>query len=142
MNKNILKVSCAIIEENGKILVAQRSEKMNLPLKWEFPGGKIRVNERGEDGISREIREELGLQIQVYGSLNPSIFVEENRVIVLFPYICKIIGGKLDISEHKMILWDYPENFLNIDWAPADIPVLNEYLQAKSSKSLNKEDGK
>ncbi len=53
----MLQVTCAIIEKNGKILCAQRSEKMNLPLKWEFPGGKIEENESLEACLKREIRE-------------------------------------------------------------------------------------
>ena len=56
---SVLKVTCAIIYFKDKILVVQRSESMPLPLKWEFPGGKIENNESEEDCIKREIKEEI-----------------------------------------------------------------------------------
>lgn len=61
----MLNVTCAIIEHNNKILICQRSERMKLPLKWEFPGGKVETGEGKEACLKREIREELGLDIKV-----------------------------------------------------------------------------
>jgi 8-oxo-dGTP diphosphatase len=62
--KSMLKVSCAIIESQGKVLAAQRGPGMNLPGKWEFPGGKVEAGESAEACIRREIREELNLEIE------------------------------------------------------------------------------
>jgi 8-oxo-dGTP diphosphatase len=62
---NRIKVTCAIIEKESDVLVVQRSEKMSLPLKWEFPGGKIENGESEEGCIVREIKEELNLDIDV-----------------------------------------------------------------------------
>ncbi len=70
----MLQVTCAIIEKNGKILCAQRSEKMNLPLKWEFPGGKIEENESLEACLKREIREELEIETGLYEKLINLVF--------------------------------------------------------------------
>ena len=53
-------VACAIIEENGRVLAAQRNEFGRMPLKWEFPGGKIHVNESPEECLKREVMEEMG----------------------------------------------------------------------------------
>ena len=55
-------VTCAIIERNGLVLAARRSASMHLPLKWEFPGGKIRAGEDPGECLKREIREELDLE--------------------------------------------------------------------------------
>lgn len=68
-----LRVTCAIIENEGKVLCAQRSEKMNLPLKWEFPGGKVEGDEDLITCLKREIKEELGVEIAVLEQL-PSNF--------------------------------------------------------------------
>ena len=65
-------VTCAIIEKDGKVLSTQRSETMSLPLKWEFPGGKINDGERPEDCLSRELHEELGIAVVISRSLDPS----------------------------------------------------------------------
>ena len=58
-------VVCAVIEQNGLILCAQRFESMALPLKWEFPGGKIEPGEAEEHALIREIQEELNVDIEI-----------------------------------------------------------------------------
>jgi 8-oxo-dGTP diphosphatase len=62
---NAIKVTCAIILIGEKVLAVQRSETMSLPLKWEFPGGKIEPNESEKDCIKREIKEELDIEIGI-----------------------------------------------------------------------------
>ncbi len=70
----MIDVTCAIILRDGKILATQRSEKMNLPLKWEFPGGKIEQNETPGNCLQREIREELNLEIELLKKLETRSF--------------------------------------------------------------------
>lgn len=123
-----IRVTCAIIESEGKILVVQRSEKMNLPLKWEFPGGKIENGEREEECIVREIKEELNLEIALTKKLNSSIFDYPNISIELIPFIAKQVGGQISLSEHADYKFLTKEELLNLDWAEADIPVVKEYL--------------
>ncbi|WP_251795780.1 MULTISPECIES: NUDIX domain-containing protein [unclassified Arenibacter] len=77
MNKII--VTCAIIESENQVLVVQRSENMKLPLKWEFPGGKIEKGESEQDCLIREIREELNIEIELMKRLTPSpLFLSEH----------------------------------------------------------------
>lgn len=77
-----IKVTCAIIEMDGKVLCAQRSENMSLPLKWEFPGGKLEEGESFKDGLAREIQEELGIQIKVLEVLPDNVHSYSNNKIV------------------------------------------------------------
>jgi 8-oxo-dGTP diphosphatase len=70
----MINVTCAIILVDSKILVTQRSEKMKLPLKWEFPGGKLELDEKEDDCVMREIKEELNIEIKVLNKLSNSIF--------------------------------------------------------------------
>ena len=67
-----LQVTCAIIERRGLVLATQRSATMSLPLKWEFPGGKIREGETPADCLRRELLEELGIDAPVIDALAPS----------------------------------------------------------------------
>lgn len=128
MSKKI-KVCCAIIEKDDKILVMQRSEKMSLPLKWEFPGGKIEEVETAEECIVREINEELGLEIMVTCNLSANEHDYGDITIELFPFVCKITGGNLECREHKNFIWDKPINLEILDWAEADVPIYGEYLR-------------
>lgn len=123
-----IRVTCAIIESEEKILVVQRSEKMNLPLKWEFPGGKIEHGEGEEECIIREIKEELNLDIEVLKKLNSSTFDYPNISIELIPFVAKKVGGEIKLSEHANYKFLSKDELLNLDWAEADIPVVKEYL--------------
>jgi 8-oxo-dGTP diphosphatase len=125
----MLEVTCAIIERNNKVLVAQRSDTMSLPLKWEFPGGKIERNENAESCLLREIAEELSIQIEIIQRLSDSVHAySESKIIKLIPFVCKLIGGELILTEHAQYLWLDKSELTNLDWADADIPVLNNYL--------------
>ena len=125
----IVSVSWAIIELDDKVLVLQRSEQMKMPLKWEFPGGKIELNETLEECIHREIKEELDIEIELLGKLKESIFHYPNISIQLTPFIAKISRGEIKLKEHKQYRILEKVELLNLDWAEADIPILNEYLK-------------
>ncbi len=121
-------VTCAIIESDNQVLVVQRSEKMKLPLKWEFPGGKIEQGESEQDCLKREIKEELNIQIELVKKLTPSPFYYPNIFIELIPFIAKQVGGELKLNEHADFKYLDKSELLNLDWAEADVPVVKEYL--------------
>jgi 8-oxo-dGTP diphosphatase len=123
-------VTCAIIEKDGKVLSTQRSETMSLPLKWEFPGGKIHDGERPEDCLKRELHEELALEVAVSRPLSPVTHQYPTFQITLYPFVCKITSGKLKIHEHKAFTWLPPEKLHELDWAEADIPVIKQYQES------------
>jgi 8-oxo-dGTP diphosphatase len=122
----MLQVTCAIIENNGKILCALRSEKMKLPLKWEFPGGKIEANESLEACLKREIREELGIEIDILEQL-PSFkhSYSANFSIELLPFRCNLLSHEIHLAEHKQIKWLSLEELKELDWAEADLPIVD-----------------
>ena len=125
----MIDVTCAIIIKGDKILVTQRSEKMNLPLKWEFPGGKIENNETAVNCIKREIKEELNLEIELIEKLETQRFDYESFSINLIPFVSRILSGEMILSEHNDYKWLVREELENLDWAPADISVLNSFLK-------------
>ena len=124
----MIDVTCAIIVEGNKILVTQRSEKMSLPLKWEFPGGKIEKNETAEACILREIKEELNLEIEIVTRLESKSFDYPSFSINLIPFISKYLSGIINLNEHKDYKWLTKEELKLLEWAPADIPILQEFL--------------
>lgn len=122
------KVTCAIIVSNDKTLVVQRSEKMKLPNKWEFPGGKIEKNETEQACILREIKEELNIEIELVQRLTPAIFDYPSLSIQLIPFLANYSGGELKLAEHKGFKWLPKKELLELDWAEADVPIVKEYL--------------
>ncbi len=128
-NNPIIKVTCAIIERDGRVLAAQRSETMSMPLKWEFPGGKLEDGENPAECLIREIREELGVDLRVLDSLSPVLHDYGTWTIELLPFICEITGGDIVLHEHRAVTWKEPRELPDLDWPDADIPVLREYLE-------------
>ncbi|SHM02043.1 (deoxy)nucleoside triphosphate pyrophosphohydrolase [Flavobacterium xinjiangense] len=126
---NIINVTCAIIVIENKILVTQRSEKMKLPLKWEFPGGKLEENESEIDCIKREIKEEINIEIEVLRKLSNSIYDYGNFKINLIPFIAKHILGEIKLTEHRDYKLLQRKELLSLDWAEADLTIVEEFLK-------------
>jgi len=129
-------VACAIIEENGLVLAAQRSEIMSLPLKWEFPGGKIEPGETARECLRRELLEEMGIAVQIDRQLPESSHQYADFTITLYPFICRKERGEITLHEHKAITWIAPDRMLALDWAEADLPLIATYR----STVLNRRD--
>ena len=127
--KEMLKVCCAIIEHQDKILVAQRSETMLLPLQWEFPWGKVEVGETVEECIVREIKEELAMDITVVKPLTPVIHHYDTFSLELIPFVCSCESAHFEKKEHKNIVWSDKQRLMDFEWAAADIPIVQEYLK-------------
>ena len=125
----IIPVTCAIIQFDDKILAVQRSEKMKLPLKWEFAGGKIETGESEIDCIKREIFEELNIHIEVKERLNPVTHQYPNFKIKLIPFTAEYVSGELKLKEHSNYILAYKKELINLDWAEADLPILKEFIE-------------
>lgn len=123
-----LKVCCAIIEHQGRVLAVQRSARMKQALLWEFPGGKQEAGETAEQCIVREVREELNIDIQPLRQLSAHMHTYEKGSILLIPFVCKWVEGTLELREHKTARWLLPEELKELNWSPADIPVAEAYL--------------
>jgi 8-oxo-dGTP diphosphatase len=123
------KVLCAIVHWESKILVVQRSERMSLPLKWEFPGGKLEPNESEEACLLRELREELNIEVALSRKLSPSVFHYPHISVELIPYIAHYLRGEIQLKEHKMLKLLSKEELLPLDWAEADLPIVKEFLR-------------
>jgi len=125
----MIRVSCAIIKnDDGKVLVAQRSATMRLPNKWEFPGGKVEPRETAEESLIREIKEELGIKIGIVRALPPHIHEYPESIIELIPFECIIISGDIILAEHACYKWLELDQLEELDWAEADVPILLYYI--------------
>lgn len=127
----MLNVVCAIIYVGNKILVTQRSKNMKLPLKWEFPGGKLENGESEIECIRREIKEELNIEINVVKRLSNSIHDYGTLQINLIPFVVEYISGEIILAEHAEYKLLEKNNLNNLDWAEADLPIVRELINTE-----------
>ncbi|AMW78898.1 DNA mismatch repair protein MutT [Acinetobacter sp. TGL-Y2] len=128
MKKKVLKVVAAVIVYEDKILCALKDTHKYgyLSNKYEFPGGKVELNESNEQALIREIKEELNLDITVNNHLITVNHSYPDFEIELISYLCTTLStDNLIIQEHKEIKWLSSHVILKLDWAAADLPIVH-----------------
>ncbi|MFZ0135172.1 MAG: NUDIX domain-containing protein [Desulfobacterales bacterium] len=116
----IVKVTAAILEKDGRILIAQRNLIDDLSGKWEFPGGKIEAGETPEECLARELNEEFDIDVSVGQHLGSNFFHYERFSIDLMAYRAFWKGGRINSTAHKDYKWVTIEELERYDFAPAD----------------------
>ena len=125
-----VEVVCAIIKnDNEEIFCCKRGPGRALEGFWEFPGGKVEANETHEQTIVREIKEELLSDIEPIRYIGVSNHeysdLEKPFSITMYAYECKLIQGELRLTEHTEKKWVKKEGLKELDFAPADRPILD-----------------
>ncbi|MFM7900539.1 MAG: (deoxy)nucleoside triphosphate pyrophosphohydrolase [Bacteroidota bacterium] len=124
----MLRVACAVIILNNKVLAVQRGVNMKMAGKWEFPGGKLEEGETPIQCIVREIFEELAMNIQVEEEWPSTTHDYKEFQIELIPLRCKTDQTCPILKEHQRFLWLDSESLFEVDWAEADIPIRDKVV--------------
>jgi 8-oxo-dGTP diphosphatase len=127
--KKHVHVACALIERDGLVLAAQRGPGMSLPLKWEFPGGKLEAGESPEECLRRELVEEMGVAVAVGQPLPLHTHAYDTFTVTLYPFLCSLKSELITLHEHAAIVWLPPGELHTLDWLEADQPVLAGYVR-------------
>lgn len=125
MSDVILVVACALVDEDGRVLIAKRPEGRDLAGLWEFPGGKVDPGERPEDALVRELAEELGIDV-TESCLAPLTFASHTyeKFHLLMPlYICRKWNGEVEAREGQELAWVRANRLSGYDMPPADEPL-------------------
>jgi 8-oxo-dGTP diphosphatase len=131
--KLVLVVACALVDTDGRVLLAQRPKGKSMAGLWEFPGGKVEANEKPEAALIRELNEELGIKTQE-ACLAPLTFVSfayDDFHLLMPLFICRRWQGIVQAREGQCLKWVKPENMKDYPMPPADeplIPFLKELL--------------
>ena len=118
-------VVAAIIKKDNFYLIVQRNRNKYMGLKWEFPGGKVETNETFHEALSREIQEELSIQINVHEKIAEEKYKDEQINIILHYYLCSEKSGTTILNEHENIAWVEKKDFDKYDFVEGDGNVLS-----------------
>lgn len=124
-----IEVGCAIIQHQGKLLIAQRRPSPDWGGYWEFPGGKRWENESMEDCLVREAAEELGVRITPKCFLARRPVIDRNRRLMLEFYLCDWSGGVPVRRECLNWEWVRPTELRRFNFLPADTEIINHLIQ-------------
>jgi len=124
--KLVLVVACALVDRDGRVLIAQRPEGKNLAGLWEFPGGKVEPGEQPEAALIRELKEELGIDV-TEACLAPLTFASHayDEFHLLMPvFVCRRWKGEVERREHSDLRWVRPVKMRDFPTPPADEPLI------------------
>ncbi len=122
----VLVAACAMVDADGRVLLAQRPEGKTLAGLWEFPGGKIEEGERPEIALIRELREELGIDVRE-PCLAPLTFAShgyESFHLLMPLFVCRRWEGTITAQEGQRLAWVKPRDMRGYPMPPADEPLI------------------
>ena len=125
-----VEVVAAVIFHNNKILCVQRGEnKYNyIAFKYEFPGGKVESGETNEAAIKREILEELNLEISIDSQFLTVNHEYPDFILTMHSFICFCDNPSIELSEHIDFKWLDKTELKTLDWAAADVPIVDKLI--------------
>jgi len=125
-------VVASVFIEDNRVFCAQRKDAGETAKKWEFPGGKIEAGETHQQALMREISEELSTKISVGNFITTVNHQYNTFAITMHAYQCSILEGNLILSEHLDSKWLSLDELDCVDWAPADIPIVERVREILS----------
>jgi 8-oxo-dGTP diphosphatase len=127
--RTIRVVAGLLQREDDKVLITQRRPQAFMPLKWEFPGGKVEPGETDQQALARELREELDIEVQVGDHFMGLKHAYPDFEVDLQVYACSIISGnlkKLAVNDYRWVTVTELETF---EFPPADQPTVERLLE-------------
>lgn len=141
----MIEVCCSLIRKEHEYLAVQHGAKGSHPLQWEFPGGKRISGESRKHCIIREIQEELQVVVEIESELLSVEHDYGSKQVRLIPFVCRIVSGEIELTEHQAMSWFRLNDWEMFDWAAADrkmfrlnYPVLNKLYGGITSQNVEK----
>lgn len=128
--KTVLVAACALIDADGRVLLAQRPQGKPMQGLWEFPGGKVESGERPEQSLIRELKEELDITVSE-DCLAPLTFashVYPDFHLLMPLYVCRRWEGTVSATEGQRLAWVRPNRLRDYHMPPADVPLVSHLM--------------
>lgn len=128
----VIVVACALVDADGRVLIARRPPGKPMAGLWEFPGGKVEAGERPETTLVRELREELAIDV-TEACLAPLTFASHRYpdFHLLMPlYVCRRWHGTAAAREHTELAWVRPQRLRDYPMPPADVPLISHLIDS------------
>lgn len=131
------RVIAAVIEKDGRYLIAQRAQKDDLYGKWEFPGGKMEPGETDHETLTRELIEEFSILPHIGSHIVTIEFTHKEKLMHMVMYHVKSFKGELQVNEHQQIRWVLPTEFSQYEFPEPDRPVIYLLTQVHNTMAPN-----
>jgi 8-oxo-dGTP diphosphatase len=124
--ETVLVVAVALVDADGRVLIAKRPEGKTMAGLWEFPGGKVKDGEIPETALVRELSEELGIDIteSCLAPLSFASHVYDDFHLLMPLYVCRVWKGDIKSLEGQDVKWVRPQRLGDYDMPPADKPLV------------------
>ena len=129
-----IKVAAGIIQKGQHVLLTKRRPDSHLPNLWEFPGGKIEPGENLKDALRRELREELGIEVEVGDEIHSATHRYPERAVELHFFNCTITRGEPQAIEVAEFCWANSSDLLSYDFPEADLELVSRLMRPHPSR--------
>jgi 8-oxo-dGTP diphosphatase len=129
VGKRVIRVAVAVIEEGGRYLITQRKESAVMPMLWEFPGGRVEPGETEVDALGRELRERIGVNVEVRDKMGEHVHEYEGYDVHMHMFACSLIEGAVPRAlAVRDLRWVTSDELSNYKFPPADQNSMDRLL--------------
>ncbi len=122
----IIKVTGAVLERKGSIMIAKRKDGSHLAGMWEFPGGKVEIGESPEECLRRELKEEFAILVNVGAHLGSNVYHYDHLSVELFVYRVYWESGDIRVRVHDSVAWVPVQRLTEYRFSPADVYFVDQ----------------
>ena len=127
--KKLIDVAAAVIVKSNRVLAARRRHGIHLAGYWEFPGGKVEEGETPESCLARELKEEFNIDTKIGSFLGESVYDYGVSIVRLMAYQVEHLSGEFELVDHDELCWLSVDDLDTVDWAPADVSLVEHYKE-------------
>jgi mutator protein MutT len=134
-SRSIVEVAIALVHHDGRLLIGRRPEGVHLAGLWEFPGGKVEPGETPAQCLVRELREEMGIEVEVATPYDLLEFVYPERHVRLHPFACRLLAGEPEARACAELRWVTPAELAEYEFPPANATLLEQIRKSSASET-------